>query len=418
MSTAAIEQPRSTLSNKSAESPHGPILVATDGTESSDAALRAGSLLEQRSGAEVVVISVLETMPVIGSEYGMIMPPPVETDEARRNGRMKRVRDQVVESGERASDWKIEVRDGNPPAAIARAAGEHGARVIVIGLGRHQLLDRLFGDETALHVLRQARTPVLAVPPDFDQLPERVVVATDFSAESVQAARLALQLLDTVTNVQLVHVAPRMALEADAFAAWMSVFREGMGPAFDRVKQDLAAPAAIIVETITRNGKPSRELLDHAESSGADLIVTGSRGAGLVNRILIGSTATGLLRGAQCAVLAVPAVVMEHDQSLTGSSSVAREEWAAELELFTKRNIGRVAALEIDDPELGCPSHRPRVCRTTAWQCCPDSRGPGPPRACKLRCSSSKWPRSLMEARRAVGRCEGTRTRNSAGSFL
>ena len=31
-------------------------------------------------------------------------------------------------------------------------------------------------------------------------------------------------------------------------------------------------------------------------------------------------------------------------------------EWAAELDAFTKRNVGRLASLEVDDPDLGAQS--------------------------------------------------------------
>jgi nucleotide-binding universal stress UspA family protein len=354
--TTAIEQTRSAPGVESRETTNlGPILVATDGTESSLAALHAGALLERHTGAEVVVLTVLEGLPLIASDYGMVIPP-LDSDDDRRLARLNRVREQVTEIDTRTGEWKLELRDGDPPAVIARVARELQARVIVIGLGHHNLIDRLFGGETVLHVLRQARTPVLAVPPDFDEMPERMLIATDFSTESVNAGRVAIQLLDSVTSVHLAHVTAQLELQPEAFTAWMTMFQEGIGPAFDRVQQDLALPASVSVETVTRNGKPSRALLDLAESIGADVIVTGSRGSGLVDRILVGSTATGLLRGATCAVLAVPAAGIERDQAWSGanaSTAIPKERWAAELESFTKKNLGRLAALEIDDPDLG-----------------------------------------------------------------
>lgn len=333
----------------------GPILVATDGTGSADAALRAAAQLSRHSGADVIVLSVLESLPLVAADYGMMIPP-VDSDQARRQALLERVRAQVTALGDEARSWKVEIRDGDPPATIARTAREARARVIVVGLGHHDLLDRLFGGETALHALRLARTPVLAVPPDFRQLPRRIVVATDFSVASIRAARVALTLLDTATMVYLVHVAPRMELQPEAFAAWMSLFGEGLGPAFDRVQAELALPPSVTVETVARNGKPSREILDFARSTQADLIVTGSRGAGLVDRILVGSTATGLIRGAHCAVLAVPAATTERRLAWPPTAArlpIPMHDWPTELDAFTRRNIGRLASLEVDDPELG-----------------------------------------------------------------
>jgi len=333
----------------------GPILVATDGTASAEAALRAASMLARHSGAEVVVLSVLEGLPLMAADYGMLIPP-LDSDQARRDGLQQRVDAQVNRLGADATAWKVELREGDPPATIARVARELKARLIIVGLGHHELLDRLFGGETAIHTLRLTRVPVLAVPPDFDHLPRRMIVATDFSVASVKAARTAAQLLDTASMVYLVHVAPRLELQPEAFAAWMALFGEGLGAAFERVTAELGLPPSMTVETISRQGKPSREILDFARSVQADLIVTGSRGAGLVDRILVGSTATGVLRGARCAVLAVPAVATERQLTWPPSKERIRiptADWAAELNAFTKRNVGRIAAVEVDDPELG-----------------------------------------------------------------
>lgn len=332
----------------------GPILVATDGTESAEGALRAAAMLARHSEAGAVVLSVMEALPLVAADYGMMIPP-VDADAARRKHLRTRVQQQVDAIGGVAKEWSIEVRDGDPAAVIVQTARELDARLIVVGLGHHELLDRMFGGETALHALRRASTPVLAVPPGFTQLPRRAVVATDFSAASVRAARLGLELVDTPTMVYVVHVAPRMELQPDAFAAWMALYGEGVGPAFERVRADLGLPTHVVVETVTRQGKPSREVLEFARSTQADLIVTGSRGAGLVDRLLVGSTATGLIRGAHCAVLAVPDAGLSHPDAWPPSARapIAADRWAAELEAFTKRNAGRRASLEVDDPDVG-----------------------------------------------------------------
>jgi len=332
----------------------GPIVAATDGTDSAAPALQAAAALSRHSGADVVVLSVLEGLPMIAADYGMIIPP-IDSDDSRRKGLLQRVREQVSHLGREAREWKIELREGDPAATIARTAAELKARLIVVGIGHHELLDRLFGGETALHALRLARTPVLAVPPKFREVPRRIVVATDFSGTSVKAARKALQLIDTATVVYLVHVAPRLELQPEAFAAWMQMFGEGVGPAFDRVKAELGLSESVTVETVALNGKPSREILDFAKSTQVDLIVTGSRGAGLVDRILVGSTATGIMRGAQCGVLAVPVGAGERLAWPPAGDRVEipEGEWAVELEAFTRRNIGRLASLGVDDPEFG-----------------------------------------------------------------
>ena len=333
----------------------GPILVATDGTESAESALRAAAMLAAHTGADVIALAVVEGLPLVAADYG-IMIPPIDPPAERRQSMTQRVRTQLQSLNLDVAHWTIEVREGEPARTIAQAARELDARLIVLGLGHHELLDRIFGGETALHALRLARTPVLAVSPSFHALPRRAVVATDFTVASIAAARHAFELFDTVEAVTLLHVAPPLELQPDAFAAWMSVFGEGVRPAFERIKAELGLPQSVNVETVTKTGKPAREILEFARLTNADLIVTGSRGVGLVDRILVGSTATGILRGAKCAVFAVPA--RSGEQRLVWPSTgkpvtLDPARWGAELDAFTKRNVGRLASLEIDDPEMG-----------------------------------------------------------------
>jgi hypothetical protein len=77
-----------------------------------------------------------------------------------------------------------------------------------------------------------------------------------------------------------------------------------------------------------------------------------------VERWLLGSTSSALLRGAECSVLLAPPppIVerMELVREMTGTSSVREPaDWDAELRAFVDRNRDRPTALEVDDPALG-----------------------------------------------------------------
>jgi nucleotide-binding universal stress UspA family protein len=54
-------------------------------------------------------------------------------------------------------------------------------------------------------------------------------------------------------------------------------------------------------------GQSYRQLLQYAEQKAVDLIVLGSRGHGLIDSMLIGSTTDRVIRNATCAVLSVSA---------------------------------------------------------------------------------------------------------------
>ena len=69
---------------------------------------------------------------------------------------------------------------------------------------------------------------------------------------------------------------------------------------------EVYSPAhALEVEYHTRQGDVSQEVLRMADESGADLIAMGTHGRTGLRRLLAGSVAIAVLRGARCAVLAL-----------------------------------------------------------------------------------------------------------------
>lgn len=59
-------------------------------------------------------------------------------------------------------------------------------------------------------------------------------------------------------------------------------------------------------ETVEELGDPVNRLLAVCEASGADMMVIGRRGAGLAERVILGSTADRLTHLASCPVLVIP----------------------------------------------------------------------------------------------------------------
>jgi nucleotide-binding universal stress UspA family protein len=52
-------------------------------------------------------------------------------------------------------------------------------------------------------------------------------------------------------------------------------------------------------------GSPSSEIVSYAEKKNVDLIVMGTRGRGKLKKILLGSTASGVVMNAPCTVMVV-----------------------------------------------------------------------------------------------------------------
>jgi nucleotide-binding universal stress UspA family protein len=298
-----------------------PVLVATDGREQSDTAVLAGLVLAGQPEA-VRIMSVLAPVPVVSPEVPLPISP--ETEQARRIDVESRIGEQV---GRMLGDVTptIEVRDGDPATMIAKAAREYNARIVVAGLGKHRILDRLFGDETVLRLLRVAPVPVLAVGSSFAGAPRRIVVALDFSETSVRAARMALELAAEGATIYLAHVGPRDSAVA-AWNGWGPNYTSDAGVALARVEDALRVPRGMTVQRVILHGDPATELLAFATNVNADLIATGSHGHGFVARMLIGSVATKLVRYSTCSVLSVPyPAAMVRDGMILDSDETAHD---------------------------------------------------------------------------------------------
>jgi nucleotide-binding universal stress UspA family protein len=276
-----------------------------DGSAESIAALETAADIARAQGCALHVVSVLPPFPSYQIDPGL-SESRNNTDELRIQLRSASIRNLMSEAGA-AKGWTHEVVMGRPARMVTRIAEERGADMIVVGRREHGLLDRISGGETTLQIMRLSAVPVLAVSAAVGHL-TRVVVATDFSHASARAARAALALLGRSGTLHLVHVEPPVEMLPGGFA----LAGDGRYPGdvvqwFRRLVDSLTVPPGVLVETTVLNGKPVATLLEFAERIGADLIAAGSHSHSVMERILLGSVSTGLVRNAKSPVLVAPA---------------------------------------------------------------------------------------------------------------
>lgn len=353
MTAVTHKLPRSDSRDRLSERPGvaGPLLVATDASPASDAALRAAWEIAGRSGQPVTLLAVHRPVPLAAAEVQIPSTPDMEADARAALG--AHVRDQIQRVGV-GGQWPLETISGDPAATIAKISHEVGASLIIMGLGGHGLFDRLLGDETVLKVVRLGSGPVLAVAPDFVGLPSRVLAAVDFSASSGRALVVGARLVRRGGEVHLAHVISRDADPAGRSSAAVT-YRGTVGRALDRMLANVSAVEDVAFERSVLTGDPAKELLELSRLMHADLIVTGTHGHNFLTRLLVGSVSTRLLREAHCSILiAPPEDAPGFEQELPEEHlRFAFYEWAERLEEFTRRNAGRRATLELIAPDLG-----------------------------------------------------------------
>jgi nucleotide-binding universal stress UspA family protein len=139
-----------------------------------------------------------------------------------------------------------------------------------------------------------------------------VVVGVDGSDQSLEAARLAVGLARRFGARLLIATVVRppegwwgiggAPPPPDAFAAAVV---EGRKKILDQAEAALELDG-IDYDTVGEVGDPASQLSELCRAEEADLLVVGRRGAGLVERLVVGSVADRVAHISPCPVLTVP----------------------------------------------------------------------------------------------------------------
>ena len=140
-----------------------------------------------------------------------------------------------------------------------------------------------------------------------------VVVAVDFSETSADTVDAALELARGQQHrIHLLHVTHDVFRTLGVTEApgidWAEVQRTSIAQARSQLL-DLAAARRLDPQRVTiavEVGSAAPEIVRYAEAHGAQVIVLGSHGHGIVRRFMLGSVADRVLRQASCPVMLVP----------------------------------------------------------------------------------------------------------------
>jgi nucleotide-binding universal stress UspA family protein len=136
-------------------------------------------------------------------------------------------------------------------------------------------------------------------------LPSHACAAVDFTPASLAAATLAAALLSTDGTLSLVHACAFKGANAQP-GGLIDLYRSGAQAKLDEAVADVRRHTRRRVEGVMIDGEPAATILGFAQRERCDLIALGGHEQGLVDRILLGSVRTRVLRSAKCSVLVAP----------------------------------------------------------------------------------------------------------------
>lgn len=296
------------------------ILFPTDFSGHSYAALKYAAGFAREGRGRVLLLSVQDAK--VPANFLTI---PERVFEEQENHWVLQVRRQVKElladpllSGVDVDPLLLE---GEPAAEISRAAFEQEVDLITVVTRDRNRLSRAFGGSIAEEIVAEAPCAVLAIrPPQRDFVEHRngrteirlnrVLLATNFRPSSVAASQLATQISNQQgSELHAVYVI------GDYFEQISAMFPEGGLAALTRLRSYVEermghlSRTAGVGKTHIAEGRPYQEIVKHASTIDADLIVIGTavHGSLFGSSQVLGSEIERVIRNAPCPVLCVPA---------------------------------------------------------------------------------------------------------------
>ena len=328
-----------------------PVLVALKPYEGCDAALKLAQWIAADQDRPLHAITVVEPHEMVAMAAGMpALPERCQNEE--RTAIAELVEERLARApGARGAAGRVDVVDGPAAPTVADVAQERAAHAIVVGTGQHGALGRLVYGERAVQIARLADRPVVVVPPSATPGPvSEAIVAVDFSPASQRAARFAIGMLADGGRLTLVHVKSAVNLSEEGAGWWEEAYERRTTELFRRLSTSLRLERGITVETQMLHGDVAATLLAYAHEHGAGLIACGGRRHSFVERMLLGSVSTELIRRAECTVVVMPDRGQDGSEDLLPTAGGVVESWDANawpglIQRFGRRNGGRPTQL-------------------------------------------------------------------------
>jgi nucleotide-binding universal stress UspA family protein len=299
-------------------------LFAYDGSECADEALQNLQQSGLPSSGELLVLSVADVFIPQGmaddEQFPQVVPEAVTRarvrslealSEAERLARQ--ARDQIQQ---KFPGWQVqfEAKADSPAWAVIKKADEWKPDLIVMGArGISAFGGRLILGSISQRVLYEARCSVRIArsTPDPAIRPVRILIGVDSSSDSRAAVTSVCQrnwppgsevaLLAVVDSVMEVpddssDSSTTKWIEVSAEESW-----DTLRKLFEPEAQKLRG-AGLHAEVLIRRGKPADEIVEEAQTWGADCIFLGARGTRGIDRLLLGSVSSAVAARAHCSV--------------------------------------------------------------------------------------------------------------------
>ncbi len=290
------------------------VLVAVDFSKNSLAAVRTAARLARRLGQPLVAVHCVVAADEVAFWRHLIDTPEQASARMREvaEARLRERINEVLRTDELPNKLVYQVELRGADEGIVAAARAHDVDLIVLGTTGLGAVERMVMGSTAERVIRTSHLPVLAVAPSAPDDHFHTVLApvdlTDHSrvvlGGAIDFARAELARL-LVMHAFALPTATMALLDLQPPAETIDAFEQRKWREFDGFLADFDF-TGIDLARLLRISTPAAAIRSVVADEQVDLVCMGTHARRGMQRLLLGSTASKLVRRPPCSIMVLP----------------------------------------------------------------------------------------------------------------
>ncbi|MBT5927270.1 MAG: universal stress protein [Verrucomicrobia bacterium] len=286
------------------------ILLATDFSSGSTAALKQGARLIERDGTQLDLLHVVDTHDLSDLAEALHQSPQETEKQFKENA--THLVDQWLNEAGYSDKFSPTIVSGQPLDCILNRIKENKIDLLLVGLtGQEHESSREAVGVLASKLIRTSPVRVLAVHSHQNKDFKHVVACVDFSKTSQEAIRQAIHVAELEkSHLSIIHVYnppwDRLRYKAPTSGSDVAFQKRFETALMHKLKDYAPIPDAIQHDyQLCPAANIGYGIAEFARKSGSDLIVLGTKGKSNLRYMFTGSTAERVLRELPCSALVV-----------------------------------------------------------------------------------------------------------------
>ncbi len=294
------------------------ILTPVDGSRFAEAALPMAAWLAARARGRLELVMAHQPVAALVGMGELALPPEgLEEDLAAKE---RAYLEEMSAALGQVGDGPVRFIDADGPAGevVCETAARLGADLVVMATHGRGTIGRLWLGSVADYVVRHLEIPILLVHPDRNGSPPRhrsmrgILVALDLSARSEAILDPAVALAQiTQAHITLIHTVepfysvsePGILYPIASDQALAQLRTAEAQCSLDDTADRLRAKGVSVSTRVVPGAHPASGILDALAEARYDMVAMTTHGAGGARRLLLGSVADKVIRGAAKPVL-------------------------------------------------------------------------------------------------------------------